>query len=287
VFDLRYHVWSLAAVFLALVIGILVGVGLSGSGVTKNADLKIAQRDRDKAIAQRDALKKQRDELRKTESAFSIAYPAVMRDLLRGKRVAVLFVGPVDGGIVRAIDKTLSDANAPPPLRMRSIIVPIDSQKLDDTLFSRGAQFIPYIGDDKVDLLARDLAAEFVGGGKTPLWNALGKNLVEERTGNVRQPADAVIVVRTAKPQRGETARFLHGLFSGLSISGAPSVGVEQTNENRSAVPIFKATGLSSVDDVDLDTGRAALALLLAGAEGGQYGVKGTASAILPPLPGA
>ena len=39
-FDLRYHVASLAAVFIALIVGILVGVGLAGSGVTKEADLR-------------------------------------------------------------------------------------------------------------------------------------------------------------------------------------------------------------------------------------------------------
>jgi hypothetical protein len=32
VFDLRYHVVSLAAVFLALVIGVLLGVGISETG---------------------------------------------------------------------------------------------------------------------------------------------------------------------------------------------------------------------------------------------------------------
>ena len=32
VFDLRYHVASLAAVFVALILGIFVGVGLSGKG---------------------------------------------------------------------------------------------------------------------------------------------------------------------------------------------------------------------------------------------------------------
>ena len=42
-FDLRYHVASLVAVFVALIVGILVGVGLAGSGVTKKADLKAAQ----------------------------------------------------------------------------------------------------------------------------------------------------------------------------------------------------------------------------------------------------
>src|SRR6266545_4657387 len=38
-FDLRYHVASLAAVFLALLIGILVGVGLSGRVDEKESDL--------------------------------------------------------------------------------------------------------------------------------------------------------------------------------------------------------------------------------------------------------
>ena len=36
-FDLRYHVASLAAVFLALLIGILVGVGISDRGLVDRA----------------------------------------------------------------------------------------------------------------------------------------------------------------------------------------------------------------------------------------------------------
>ena len=56
-FDLRYHVASLAAVFLALIIGILVGVGISGRGLvdSRSAILQdtIASRQRDST--QRDA----------------------------------------------------------------------------------------------------------------------------------------------------------------------------------------------------------------------------------------
>ena len=37
-FDFRYHVASLTAVFVALVIGILVGVGLSGRGFVDDAE---------------------------------------------------------------------------------------------------------------------------------------------------------------------------------------------------------------------------------------------------------
>ena len=40
-FDLRYHVASLAAVFLALIIGILVGVGISGKGFVSDSERKL------------------------------------------------------------------------------------------------------------------------------------------------------------------------------------------------------------------------------------------------------
>ena len=36
--DLRYHVASLSAVFLALVVGILVGVGISGRGLVDKSE---------------------------------------------------------------------------------------------------------------------------------------------------------------------------------------------------------------------------------------------------------
>ena len=49
-FDLRYHVASLAAVFVALLLGIFVGVGLSGKGFVSDAE-------RENLQAQIDALR--------------------------------------------------------------------------------------------------------------------------------------------------------------------------------------------------------------------------------------
>ena len=40
-FDLRYHVASLAAVFLMLVVGILIGVGISGRGFVDDAERRV------------------------------------------------------------------------------------------------------------------------------------------------------------------------------------------------------------------------------------------------------
>jgi hypothetical protein len=284
-FDFRYHVASLAAVFIALVLGIVVGVGLSGSGITKEADLKVAREQRDAARAQADAARTRLQQIAKTADAFTVAYPALVHDRLRDKSVAVLFIGPKDDGLAQAIDKTLSDAGARPAVRVVSVNVPIDVQAMDTTLAGKGRQFQQYVGDDKLQALGGALGAEFVDGGDTPLWKALGGQLVGERIGNALEPADGVVVARTRPPQRGASATFLRGLYHGLVSSGVPAVGVETTSATPSAVKTYRDRGLSSVDDLDLDTGRAALALLLAGADAGAYGVKAGAQEIVPAAP--
>jgi hypothetical protein len=282
-FDLRYHVASLAAVFVALIVGILVGVGLAGSGVNK-ADLVLAQDHLKQARADSDTYKQQRDQLQRAANAFDLAYPAVMRDLLVGKRIAVFFVGNVDGGINQAIEQALLDAGAAPVARVISLSVPIDAQTLDNALFTKGPQFVKYVGNDKLESLGNALGTEFAAGGQTPLWKALGKQLIGERIGNLRQRVDGVVVARTVKPQQGDTSHFLQGFYAGLASAAIPAVGVENSNAKPSAVNVFRDRGLSSVDDIDLTTGRAALALLLAGAPPGKYGTADGADAILPKL---
>jgi hypothetical protein len=285
-FDLRYHVASLAAVFVALIVGILVGVGLAGSGVTKDADLKSARLERDNArrdaaarLAQLKQLGASADTL---QSAFQEAYPEVMRGLLKGKRIAVLYVGPVDGGVSQAIETTLLDAGAEAPVRVLSLSVPVDAKTLDSALAEAGPQFGKYLGDDKLGSLGSALGAEFEAGGATPLWKVLGGELVGERSGDSRKRADAVVVVRTVKPQPGETARLMRGLYTSLAAGDVPAVGVEESETTPSAVPVYYDRGLSSVDDIDQITGRVALALVLAGAPSGRYGMGDGADAVLP-----
>jgi hypothetical protein len=284
-FDLRYHVASLAAVFVALIVGILVGVGLAGSGVTKEADLRVARSQRDDAQRDLDAARAQLQEQAETQKAFDIAYPRIMDGLLTGKRFAVLFVGPVDGGVNQAIEDTFADAGAAPPARVISLTVPVDAQNLDNVLFNKGPQFVKYVGNDKLESLGDALGTEFASGGQTPLWRVLGRQLIGERNGNTRQRVDGIVVARTVKPQAGDTARFLHGLYAGLTAADVPVVGVEKSRTGASAVPVYRDRGLSAIDDIDLATGRVALALVLAGAAAGSYGTAKGADAVLPTPP--
>jgi copper transport outer membrane protein MctB len=286
-FDLRYHVASLVAVFVALIVGILVGVGLAGSGVTKNSDLKLAQQRQRDAQAAAQSYKQQRDQSQKLAGAFNLAYPQLMNGLLSGKRIGVLYVGSVDSGVNQSIGETLQDAGAEPATRIVSLSIPVNPQNVDTALFNKGPKFVKYAGNDQLENLGNALGQEFAAGGQTPLWKTLGRELISERSGNTRVPLDGVVVVRTVKPQQGDTMRFLRGLYSGLASADVPAVGVENTGTKLTAVNTFRSRGLSAVDDVDQMTGRAALAFLLAGAPPGAYGTGSNADAILPTPPGA
>jgi len=290
-FDLRYHVASLAAVFFALVIGILVGVALASHGLG-NTERKRLEEDLRRAENQADSLKGQVDELNSGRAADQAyvegTYASVMANRLKGKRIAVLFVGSSDDKQRSQIVRALSDANAGAPLRWRFMKVPIDPTSLNQRL-SKRPFLAAYSGRDQLGNLGKALGEEFAAGTDTPLWNALQNVIVEEKVGPSKQKADGVIIVRTASPQEGPTALFLKGLYAGVSDVGVPVVGVERSGDDGTAIKAFQRAGLSTVDDIDSRVGKLALVALLADPTlHGNYGIKKSAKAELPqnaPLP--
>jgi copper transport outer membrane protein MctB len=282
-FDLRYHVASLAAVFVALLIGILVGVAMSGK--VDDAEKRSLQSDVNRLEAQLDAAGERRATATREQKAFRVfvknAYPALIADRLRGKRIAIVFVGPVDAGLRRNIERAVDDAGSGAPIRIRALKVPIDGTKIEGRLDGDLAQYRTAGLDD----LGGELARELVDGGDTPAWDALTPLIVEEKAGSFRRPVDGVVVVRTVKAQGGETSLFLKGFYSSLADIDVPTVGVENSGVSESAVGVWSDAGLSTVDDIETHAGRLALALLLSGSSIGNYGLKPTADdGIVPPV---
>jgi hypothetical protein len=286
-FDFRYHVASLAAVFFALVIGILVGVALASHGLG-NTERKRLEEDLRRAENQADVLRTQVATLMNDgagDRAFvEGTYKSVMANRLKGRKIAVLFIGSSEKTRRTEITQALADASAGTPLRMRFVKVPVDPEALAKKL-AKKPLLASYSAPDQLKNLGHDLGQEFVVGTDTPLWTALQSLIVEERAGPSRPPADGVVIVRTTTPQTGPTALFLTGLYAGLADVGVPVIGVERTNDPGSAIKAFQRAGFSTVDDIDTRIGKLALVALLADPLlTGSYGTKKTAQAPLPPI---
>jgi hypothetical protein len=286
-FDFRYHVASLAAVFFALVIGILVGVALASHGLG-NTERKRLEEDLRRAENQADVLRAQVETVTGDAAADRAfvdgTYKSVMAGRLKGKKIAVLFIGSSESVRRSAIANALADAGAGSPLRIRFVKVPVDPDLLAKRLANKPL-LANYAGPDQLKNLGHDLGQEFVAGTDTPLWSALQNVIVEEKIGPAKPPADGVVIVRSVTPQTGPTALFLKGLYAGLADVGVPAVGVERTNDAGSAIKAFQRAGFSTVDDIETPIGKLALVALLADPLlTGSYGTKKTAQAPLPPI---
>jgi hypothetical protein len=296
-FDFRYHLVSLAAVFIALAVGILLGAAISGKlGDAENALMK----DRVKSMSDQLTQERARSDIieRRSEAAqelLTAAYPALMANRLAEKGFAVLFLGPVDGSVRSAVERALADADAGSPVRLVALDSPVDPQELDSAL--QGDELLAQYaeGGDDFGALGEALGRDLIEGAGTPLWTTLSSSLIEERSGTTSTPVDGAIVVQTwhepdppgdadQQSRTRATESLFEGLIRGLESTSLPVVGV-QTTGAETDLALFRQPGVSSVDDVDTVAGRLALALLLQGAEPGHYGVKDSAtSGIAPPI---
>jgi len=302
-FGLRYHVVSLAAVFVALAVGILLGVAISGKVTDAGEGLEeellrdeIArlQEDVDAARAAEETAGRRGEA---SEELLGRAYPALMDGRLEGESIAVLFLGPTDGNLRAEVEGAVADADAGAPAHVISLDVPVDGADLEAAL--EADELLAAYANDDADFadLGRELGRELVEDGDTPVWSALSSRLVEERTGNLSEPVDSAVVVVTWAPPVDEeepdgqaavdveaTTSLMEGLVRGLNGAGIPVVGVAASGASPEVVDLYRDQGISSVNDVDVPAGRLALALLLAGAEPGHYGVGDDTDGVIPPI---
>jgi hypothetical protein len=280
---------SLAGVFLALAIGILIGIGISGRGFVSdaeranlNGEIAGLTEDLEAANANLEDL-----ELRQEAAADFVggAYPVLAEGRLAGKRVAVVVLGPVEQDSLPFVESAIEDDAGGQIARMQALVLPLRLESVESALTSK-SELAGYVGDDELGNLGRDLGRELVAGRETPLWDALESEIVEQREGDFGDSVEGVVVIRSAEPQEGGTSRFIAGLYQGLNSTGVPVVGIEPTRVEQSAIPIFQRYGLSTVDGIDEELGQLALILLLAdSAAAGNYGIRDTADdGILPPI---
>lgn len=283
-FDFRYHALSLAAVFIALVVGLLLGVAIGDRELVSSArqdlrdslrsDVRRANEERDDANAK----------VRELERAGQAAYPILTGGQLRGRRIALVLLGDDDDApdLVRdALEPTGADLS----------VVAVVREEIDlGALAARatGTRYAALRGDPGLlDELGRRIGVQMVLGGQ--LVNRVRSTLLKSVSGSFGG-IDGVIVLRTGDKPRDEQAAKrlaqLHdGVARGLVDSGIKVVGAQRRSSEPSQIGWFRDRELSTVDNIDELSGRAALVFVLAGAEGA-FGRGDGAQALLPPVVG-
>jgi hypothetical protein len=284
VFDFRYHALSLVAVFLALAIGLVLGVAIGDRGLVSSAESDLRASLRRDVVRARDEasdLRRQLSERDRIESRDF--YPIMVGDRLAGARVGIVAFGDVPNDYIDDVQSALDGTGG----RLTSVSVirePLDLEALS------AAAGQPFGADltrrpDLVFRLGRKVGVQLRTGGE--FLSSVGPALLSRgRSSGSLDGLEGVILVHDrpdpedAAANRAATA-FEDGLVRGLKGRGAQLAGIETSEQQPSAIPWFQRHNLSSVDDIDLIEGRTALVYVLAGEEG-TFGVKSTADALLP-----
>ena len=282
-FDFRYHALSLAAVFIALVVGLLLGVAIGDKELVSSAqrDLRSSLRaDVRQADTERDQAKAR---LREQQQFADAAYPILTKDQLRGRRIGLVVLGNDDGVpdlIRRALQPTGADLALVAVVRENP-----DLSALADRARGRYADLAQ--DASLLDDLGRRAGIQMVTGGR--LVRQVQTVLLQSLSGEFGG-LDGVIVMRPSEPpkDRDTAKRFAElqdGIARGLVQTGIKVVGVERRASDPSHIGWYRDRELSSVDNVDEQAGRAATVFVLAGAQGA-YGRRDGAQELLPPVVG-
>jgi Copper transport outer membrane protein, MctB len=283
----RYHAASLAAVFIALAIGILIGVGLGHkvvSGTTKNLEQSL-KNDLASARGRADDLQGQLNRQNEFEQQ---AFPALAGRVLRGDRIAVVALGALPDDIKGDVQEVVGP-DSPTGAALAEVAVVREPPDLSAIAAAapKGSEGSK-VARDRTALtsVAKRMGRSLVFGGPTfKRFRGAMLDQVSGRPGGI----DGVIVIRQqptdlAQHQASETATLESGIMAGLKDTQAPVVGAERTDTQPSSISFFTSNGATAtVDSVDLISGRVALVYALNGTEG-NYGVKATADRLLPAL---
>jgi hypothetical protein len=282
-FSFRYHAISLVAVFLALAIGVLLGVSIGEGGVVSGARKSLENSLRGDLNNERSKVADARHELGIRDSFEREAYPGLVAGLLPGFRVGILAMGKLPSGYAEAIREAVEPSGA----RIDSISVvraPLPLGRIAGRVQSPTLSRLNR-DPDALARFGRRLGRQLVNGGG--LVERVQRQLFSSSRGAYRG-LDGIVWVRDRDGLSGADKAaedtFESSLLEGLTSTGGEVVGVEMRSTDPSQVPFFAGHKLPSIDDIDLVAGRTALVYALLGAEG-QFGVKRSADQLLPPPP--
>ena len=289
--DLRYHIYSLAAVFLALALGIAIGACVAPGKwshdemARRQAQIRQLESRFDslrQEISERDqALSEARLQIDDAEKVCQALLPIAVKGRLAGRNVALIQTGGSDeavadvrtvlehaGAKVTALVK-IEPAARPDGKKAASaaLALGLDPESTERDRFSAILSMIAEAivwarGSDRLSIIEQHEIITVTG--QTNRWNRL-----------------VVVVGGADAPKRDRSAAVDAPLAALLRDEGAEVVGCERSDAKVSYVPAHAGNGISTVDSIDRAAGQIGLIYALCG-ERGHFGIKRTSDRLIP-----
>jgi hypothetical protein len=285
-YNLRYHLASLVAVFLALTVGLVLGSVVAERGTLGDQSSTLAG-DLQKQF---DQIQKDNADMRtgleRDRTFAKDVVPALTADALADKTVAVL----VNAGRTSGLNSTLSAireaGGTPLILTFESAYLGLDTEVPGALPALLGEQYegqtTAPAGQAFIDAVSEAMASELKTAAPRPILDVLVKSGVvtigESSTGG---GIDACVVMSTFD---GEPDPFALAVARGLENRTTIVVGAEAAALKTGVALSSVDEGFSAVDDVESPQGMLSLVWILSGRASGYFGVGSGAEALYPAL---
>jgi hypothetical protein len=284
--DYRYHLGSIVAIFVALLLGLLIGIGLAPrpedfSEVVTGLK-KEYQQTRDERKEEVEQLKA---ELGESEAVGKEAVSAVIADRLADTRIALVMnhdLGREFGDQLRALLTQAGAKVVSTTTFTRDFIAMPDAvrKKVSTQLLLYPPQGTPFRA-----VIARAIARDLATSQSKLIHGLHVSGLLKSSSGSVyTSGVDAVLLVGGMNQSSDASPDGIDvPLITELKRLGVRVVGCEARDVKLSCIPTYKAQDISTVDNVDTLAGRLAVVFVLGDVEG-HFGVKETADRLVPDL---
>jgi hypothetical protein len=279
-YNLRYHITSLVAIFLALTVGLLLGGVVVERGTLQGQKTTLV----DSLKKSYEGLSADQRLLKAENDAFATfsdqAVPRVVSGALEGRTIVVL-TDPTSGDVVSEVTKAVREAGGRAAVITFTapglgLSVPAVAESLASLVGTAGpaaetSVSTALVAEWTTPDSARSLTAALVKAGAIRV-DGLAADMV----------VDGAVSASVWDTKPDEAALRLTKSITGPDRYGA---GVETTKRAAGLATAAVAAGLSAVDDIDRPIGRVSLVWILAGKTAGHYGLgKGADAAFPSPL---
>jgi len=279
-FDVRYHLVSLVAVFLALALGILMGSVIAGRGTLverQNALIEGIQADVNRIQKENKGL---HEELKNSENLKTVLFTALIKEQLNQRKIAIFSTTSVP----KKIQKSLSDLINQAGGQAVFIFLSPDLQKNSSKSLKKLKSFFPE------DISSENLKGKILGKIASETVNFSDPNFLKALLDlkMIQSSEDSLqaeaIVLFAGGDEKSEVFSEIHLPFiQEFQKLGMAVVGIEDSGAKISHMTFYQEAGISTVDNIDTTTGQIALVYVFNGRTG-SFGAKPSAQSLLPPL---
>lgn len=270
--NLKYLTITVGSIFLALGIGIFIGLVISTGNIVENQTGNIVTQIEEQFEYLKDENKKNREEIEKLQevnSHLNYTLSSMSGNLidskLVGKNVAILNLN------------TESDNNFIKNILERS------GANITSNTYIKNDFYKEKKDEEELEKIAKDISNVLLDGSSSDIVVDLSQKELLSFEGSYSNIPEEIVIVGGFENEENRNEFFERQVFENIKNSGKSTLGVEKLKVKNTEIPLFKEYGFSTVDNVDQNIGYLSLVIALKGLKG-NYGEKNKGDIFVPDI---